>query len=373
MLAGDLGAVARRGADRRAAPALARFALQARSGRSQPMLAQTGRGHRRRARDGSATAALEWKLDGARVQVHARGDEVRVYSRALQRGHARRARGRRGRARAAGARRSILDGEAIALRADGRPHPFQVTMRRFGRKLDVDALRARAAALAVLLRRAPPRRRGPARRCRRASASRAARDGCPALARAAHRHGERATRREAFLDEALARGHEGVMAKALDAPYEAGGRGAAWLKVKRAHTLDLVVLAAEWGSGAAQGWLSATCTWARATATGGFVMLGKTFKGMTDEMLAWQTRRDSRSARSRRDGHIVYVRARARGRDRVRRRAGEPALPGRHRAAVRAGQALPAGQGRRPRRKHGRDGAGHPRAKVPGARSDCTL
>src|SRR5206468_1692250 len=91
-----------------------------------------------------------------------------------------------------------------------------------------------------------------------------------------------AEKAERFLDDALERGHEGVMVKALGAPYEAGRRGASWLKVKRAHTLDLVVLAAEWGHGRRQGWLSNLHLGARDPATGGFVMLGKTFKGMTD-------------------------------------------------------------------------------------------
>jgi DNA ligase-1 len=111
----------------------------------------------------------------------------------------------------------------------------------------------------------------------------------------------------AFLDAALARGHEGIMAKATDAPYEAGRRGAGWLKVKRANTLDLVVLAVEWGSGRRRGWLSNVHLGARDPATGGFVMLGKTFKGMTDEMLAWQTRRFQELELAR-DGHTVHVR-----------------------------------------------------------------
>jgi DNA ligase-1 len=110
----------------------------------------------------------------------------------------------------------------------------------------------------------------------------------------------------AFLDAALARGHEGVMVKALDAPYEAGRRGAGWLKVKRAHSLDLVVLAAEWGHGRRQGWLSNLHLGARDPA-GGFVMLGKTFKGMTDAMLAWQTERLLELATTR-DEHVVHVR-----------------------------------------------------------------
>jgi DNA ligase-1 len=112
---------------------------------------------------------------------------------------------------------------------------------------------------------------------------------------------------ERFLDDALARGHEGVMVKALDAPYEAGRRGASWIKVKRAHTLDLVVLAAEWGHGRRQGRLSNLHLGARDPETGGFVMLGKTFKGMTDEMLAWQTER-LQEIETGRDGITVHVR-----------------------------------------------------------------
>jgi DNA ligase 1 len=112
---------------------------------------------------------------------------------------------------------------------------------------------------------------------------------------------------EAFLDDAIARGHEGVMVKALDAPYEAGRRGAGWLKVKRADTLDLVVLAAEWGHGRRQGWLSNLHLGARDPESGGFVMLGKTFKGMTDEVLAWQTER-LRELETGREGITVHVR-----------------------------------------------------------------
>jgi DNA ligase-1 len=112
---------------------------------------------------------------------------------------------------------------------------------------------------------------------------------------------------ERFLDDALARGHEGVMVKAPDAPYEAGRRGGSWLKVKRADTLDLVVLAAEWGHGRRQGRLSNLHLGARDPQTGGFVMLGKTFKGMTDAMLAWQTERFL-ELETRRDSHTVHVR-----------------------------------------------------------------
>ena len=107
---------------------------------------------------------------------------------------------------------------------------------------------------------------------------------------------------EAFLADTLARGHEGVVAKALDAPYEAGRRGAGWLKIKPVHTLDLVVLAVEWGSGRRKGWLSNIHL---GRARDRFVMLGKTFKGMTDEMLAWQTARFLELADGPTDGWVV--------------------------------------------------------------------
>src|SRR4029077_9118212 len=115
---------------------------------------------------------------------------------------------------------------------------------------------------------------------------------------------EEATR---FRDDALARGHEGVMVKSLSAPYAAGRRGSAWLKVKTARTLDLVVLAVEWGSGRRKGWLSNIHLGARDPVNGGFVMLGKTFKGMTDELLRWQTT-ELLARETRREGHIVHVR-----------------------------------------------------------------
>jgi DNA ligase-1 len=111
----------------------------------------------------------------------------------------------------------------------------------------------------------------------------------------------------AFADQAIARGHEGVMAKALDAPYESGRRGAGWLKIKRANTLDLVVLAAEWGHGRRSGWLSNLHLGARDPQSGGFVMLGKTFKGLTDAVLEWQTA-EFLKREMRRDGWTVHVR-----------------------------------------------------------------
>jgi DNA ligase-1 len=129
----------------------------------------------------------------------------------------------------------------------------------------------------------------------------------PAMLVIPHLRTDLAADAERFLDEALARGHEGVMAKSPDSPYAAGSRGSAWLKVKAVRTLDLVVLAAEWGSGRRTGWLSNLHLGARDPGTGGFVMLGKTFKGLTDELLAWQT--EALLAREvARDAYTVYVR-----------------------------------------------------------------
>ncbi|MGH8668559.1 MAG: ATP-dependent DNA ligase, partial [Burkholderiales bacterium] len=232
------------------------------------------------------TALLEWKLDGARVQVHKSGDQIRVFTRSLNDVTAA-VPEVVAVARAARSDSLVLDGEAIALHSDGRPQPFQLTMRRFGRKLDVQALRDEIPLSVFFFD------------CLFA-------DGEPLVdRRAAERHDilrsmlpsavvspslvtAEIVKAEAFFAEALARGHEGIMAKALDSPYESGRRGAGWLKLKRARTLDLVVLAAEWGSGRRRGWLSNLHLGARDPA-GGFVMLGKTFKGLTDEMLKWQT------------------------------------------------------------------------------------
>jgi DNA ligase-1 len=230
---------------------------------------------------------VQWKLDGARIQVHKDGDRVEVYTRKLrvvtpsvpeivQR------------VAALPARRLILDGEAIALTADGRPHPFQDTMRRFGRVQPDAATRTELPLTALffdclllddddLLDR-PTRER-----------TQALEQALPEAAVIPRTIVHTLPAAEAFLDEALERGHEGVMLKALDAPYEAGRRGAAWRKIKPSHTLDLVVLAAEWGSGRRQGWLSNLHLGAREPRSGGFVMLGKTFKGLTDELLRWQT------------------------------------------------------------------------------------
>jgi DNA ligase-1 len=244
---------------------------------------------------------VEWKLDGARIQVHRAGDEVRAFTRNLNditarvpeiveivRGFA--------------AHSFVLDGEAIGLTEDALPRRFQETMSRFGTDdaashdmrlvpfffdvlhLDGDdlldrPLDARAAILTALV--------GEWR--------------VPAIATD---DGDEAA---AFLADALTTGHEGVMVKALDSLYEAGRRGAQWRKVKPVKTLDLVVLAAEWGHGRRRGWLSNLHLGARDADTGEFVMVGKTFKGLTDELLTWQTEQLQQIA-TERDDYTVHVR-----------------------------------------------------------------
>jgi DNA ligase 1 len=241
--------------------------------------------------------AVDWKLDGARIQVHRDGDEVAIFSRSLDDLTARLPEVV---AAASGlpVRRAVLDGEAIALRADGRPEPFQVTSSRIASgaagvvPLLFDVLHLDGEDLLD----APMARRADALAAAAPAALRVPRvvTGDPAVARA-------------HLDAALAAGHEGVVVKALDAPYAAGRRGAGWLKVKPRHTLDLVVLAADWGHGRRRGWLSNLHLGARAVDGDGFVMLGKTFKGLTDAMLAWQTERLQELA-VRRRGVTVEVR-----------------------------------------------------------------
>jgi DNA ligase-1 len=250
-------------------------------------------------------AALEWKLDGARVQVHKRGAEVRIYSRTgndvtaavpeivAAMGEAR-------------ADTLILDGEAIALKPGGAPYAFQETMRRFGRVLDIESMRA-TMPLSVfffdcLRRDDDDLVAAPA--TERFSALSAALPSDLLIPRLVT--GELAAA-QAFYDDTITRGHEGVMVKAIDAPYDPGARSARWLKVKRAHTLDLVVLAAEWGHGRRKEWLSNLHLGAIDPATGTWVMLGKTFKGMTDAMLAWQTGELQKREVSR-DDWTVYVR-----------------------------------------------------------------
>ncbi len=297
MLRGDLAAVAEVVLAEGPA-ALERFRLQV--GRPvRPMLARPAKDVDE-ALERLGEAAIEWKLDGARVQIHKSNDEVRVFTRTLDDVTARVPEIVEA-TLAFAVRSAVFDGEAIALRPNGHPEPFQVTSSRFAREqardvplslfvFDVlhadgeDVLDRPAAQRAALLAELVPE----AQRTPRAVVSDAA-------------------AADSFLQDALARGHEGVMLKALDQPYAAGSRGTGWLKVKPVHTLDLVVLAAEWGHGRRRGWLSNLHLGARDPSGDGFVMLGKTFKGLTDAMLTWQTEK-LLELETARDDHTVQVR-----------------------------------------------------------------
>ncbi|MFE9330156.1 ATP-dependent DNA ligase [Streptomyces sp. NPDC006925] len=291
MLGGSLGAVAR-ALLAEGPEALAGFTLEV--GRPVlPMLAQSAKDVEE-ALGRLGPCAVEEKLDGIRVQVHKDGGDVRVYTRTLEEITDRLPEAAAA-ARRIDAAQAVLDGEVIALRPDGWPHPFQDVSGRVASRLDVPGASSelplhpvffdvllldgrdlldqpavqRHAALARVLPEELRVRRLPVP------------DPASAQARAAAR---------GFAEEVLARGHEGVVIKALDSGYSAGRRGASWLKVKPVHTLDLVVLGAEWGHGRRTGRLSNLHLGARRP-DGSFAMLGKTFKGLTDALLAWQTGR----------------------------------------------------------------------------------
>jgi DNA ligase-1 len=266
----------------------------------QPMLAKTA---------ASATAAIEaeglssveWKLDGVRIQVHRAGSVVRIYTRNLNE-VTERLTDVADVVLGFGSEQFVLDGEVMSLTADNEPRAFVETMSRFGteHREDGDApvvpfffdvlheggrdlidlpLSARLEVLDLVV---------------------------PAEYRVTRVITDQPDQAERTLVESRAEGHEGIMVKRLDSSYEAGRRGVTWLKVKPAHTLDLVVLAVEWGSGRRRGWLSNIHLGARDAATGEFVMLGKTFKGMTDEMLEWQTERFL-ELETHREGQVVFV------------------------------------------------------------------
>jgi DNA ligase-1 len=278
LLAGDLRAVTA-AALAEGAAGLAQFRLAV--GRPlAPMLASPAP-DLDSALDKAGPAALEEKLDGARVQVHRAGGDVAVFTRSLDDITAR-VPELVAAALALPVRAAVLDGEAIALRPDGRPHAFQVTASRIGSRGTSDTPLSWAVFDALHLDGADLLDTSGAERFA------ALEPVIPAELRVRRVVAADPQHAAAFLTEALARGHEGVMVKSLAAAYEAGRRGTGWLKVKPSHTLDLVVLAAEWGHGRRRGWLSNLHLGARDPA-GGFVMLGKTFKGMTDAMLAWQT------------------------------------------------------------------------------------
>jgi DNA ligase-1 len=244
------------------------------------------------------TAAAEWKLDGIRVQLHARDGEVSIFTRSLD-DITDRLPELVEIVRTLPVRSVILDGEAIALGPDDRPLPFQVTASRAARRTGTSALSLRLFDCLHLdgenLIDHPARERVAALTSR-----------VPAVLCVPRTLVHDAAGAEAALAVALEAGHEGLVLKALDAPYEAGRRGGTWLKVKPRHTLDLVVLAVEWGSGRRRGLLSNLHLGARDPA-GGFVMLGKTFKGLTDELLRWQTEQ-LLALEVERSEHVVHVR-----------------------------------------------------------------
>jgi DNA ligase 1 len=267
-----------------------------------PMLAQTAESAAGAIGE-MGEAALEWKLDGARVQVHRSGDDVMVYSRSLNDVTAAVPEIVEA-ARALPGNDFILDGEIISLGTDGGPNPFQQTMRRFGRKLDVQRMRTELPLspfwFDVLYLDGTSLLDEPQAR-RFATLIELA----PNLV-VPHTITADPDKAIEFFDTALRHGHEGIMAKSTAAPYVAGARGQSWLKVKKPRTLDLVILAAEWGNGRRRGWLSNLHLGARDTDKGGFAMLGKTFKGLTDAMLAWQTQ-ELLKLEIGRDNNTVYV------------------------------------------------------------------
>jgi DNA ligase 1 len=303
MYQGNLGLLARAGIEG-GTDGLRRFQLEVMSPIA-PMLAQTAEDVDEALERLAGEVAFEWKMDGARIQVHKRGDEVRIFTRNLNDVTAAIPEIAEA-ARALPARELVLDGEAIAFGPNHRPHAFQITMRRFGRKLDVESLRQELPMRAYYF--------DCLRRDEASLAEHPAHERFAALAEvvpAAQVIPRLVTRDRAaaaaFYDAAIAAGHEGLMAKTLDAPYEAGNRDARWLKIKRSHTLDLVVLAAEWGHGRRQGKLSNLHLGALDGATGHYVMLGKTFKGLTDVTLEWQTR-EFLARECGRDAGTVFVR-----------------------------------------------------------------
>jgi ATP-dependent DNA ligase I len=298
MLRGSMGAVAE-AALAEGSAGLGRFGLQV--GRPiGPMLASSAPSVEE-ALARISPAAVEWKLDGIRVQAHLSEGNVRLFTRTLDDITARLPEV----AEELGAlpvREAVLDGELIALREDGRPYPFQVTASRTARRDGDPGVRLSAFMFDVVHLDGEDLIDHPSEE-RYAALARIV----PERLRMPRVVTDSAAEASEFFRDALAHGHEGVVVKSLDTPYTAGRRGAGWIKVKPRHTLDLVILAAEWGHGRRRGKLSNLHLGARDPETGGFVMLGKTFKGLTDEMLAWQTER-LLSLEDRRDDYTVYVR-----------------------------------------------------------------
>jgi DNA ligase-1 len=296
MLRGSLGPVAA-AALSGGVPALEAFGLAV-GQPVRPMLASSAPSIEEAFAKVPGSAGVEWKLDGVRVQAHVLNGSVRLFTRTLDDITARMPEVVAVLA-ALPVSAAVLDGELIALRPDGRPFAFQDTASRAasasGAMLSAfffDALHLDGSDLIDL---------GYAERRAALESVLPAEMVMPRVVTSS------VPDAESFFEAAVAGGHEGVVVKPLDAPYEAGRRGAGWIKVKPRHTLDLVVLAVEWGHGRRQGWLSNLHLGALDPVSGGFVMLGKTFKGLTDALLSWQTER-LLELQTHRDSYTVYVR-----------------------------------------------------------------
>jgi DNA ligase-1 len=277
--------------------ALERFDLEA--GRPvRPMLAASAPDVAAGVDKVAGAFAVDTKLDGIRIQVHKRGDDVRIFTRSLDE-IAERLPGVVAAVRSLPAGDLVLDGEAMTLDEHGRPRPFQETASSTAARDSTEEIRP--FFFDLLLHDDEPLVKAPlSARLERLDAL------VPEPMRVRRLLDPSPGEAAAFFTAAVAEGQEGVVLKRLDSPYDAGRRGSAWVKVKPRHTLDLVVLAVEWGSGRRQGWLSNIWLGAR-DGDGGFVMLGKTFKGMTDAMLQWQTERFLALETSH-EGHVVHVR-----------------------------------------------------------------
>jgi DNA ligase-1 len=254
--------------------------------------------------DRMGEASWEYKIDGARIQVHKQKEEVRIFTRNLK-DVTERLPETVALARALPMKEAIFEGEAIALQEGGRPMPFQITMRRFGRILDVQKMQSQIPLFSyffdLLFLDGEPLFALPYReRFNLLRSLFSPEHVIPHIVTADK------TLARGFLLKSLESGHEGLMAKGLLSPYQAGRRGSHWLKLKPSLSLDLVILAAEWGHGRRRGWLSNIHLGARDPESGHFVMLGKTFKGLTDQMLQWMTSK-LLSLEISRDNYTVYV------------------------------------------------------------------
>ena len=272
----------------------------------QPMLAELAEDFDKVFTEHGGQTALEFKLDGARVQIHKRGADVRIFSRHLTDVTAslpdlvERAR------QALAVDTAIVEGEVVAVGENGRPLPFQILMRRFRRVHDIEAVSAevpiRLYLFDLLYLEGTSRIDLPYQE----RVTRLA-EICPEEWLVERLVTDDPAAAEGFLQRALDQGHEGLMAKRLDSEYTPGSRGKRWFKIKPAETLDLVIVAADWGSGRREGWLSNYHLAARDEPTGKFLHLGKTFKGLTDEQFRWMTQK-LQSLKVRESNYTVYVR-----------------------------------------------------------------